>query len=130
MSYASLISALALVIAASAERKPNNIIVAHDGIVENYFGVPVSINLKGVPLLRFKHRRSILDIGEGSTARAEIIRGAMGWNSSSYSMYKVNCWKSQPSLPRRRIRKVSRWARLLRTSKQPGRAANCIIVGA
>lgn len=67
--------ALALALAAPAASASKEVIVASDGTVERYFGVPVSIDIESVNTLKLKHRRSSLYTGEGITSRTEVFRG-------------------------------------------------------
>ena len=78
MLYASLLAALAFIQNASVAPKTDAIVSGVDGRVESYFGVPVSIDIDGVPSLNLKHRRSSLYTGEGITSRTEIIGGRNG----------------------------------------------------
>lgn len=75
---APILSAFALALVAPGVSVSKEIVVADDGRVERYFGVPVSIDIESVDNLKLKHRRSSLYTGEGMTSRTAVFSGRGG----------------------------------------------------
>lgn len=75
MLNTSLVYAFAIGLASPASTSTKDIVVAADGSVERYFGVPVAITIESADTLGLKHRRSSRYTGEGYTSRTVIFTG-------------------------------------------------------